>query len=178
MKIIMVLGSPRNESISTRLAMRFADGAKEAGHEIKIYNINDMNVKGCQGCGVCRKSDSTCVVADDLKEYFNELNGAEAVVIASPNYYSHPIGPMITFMNRHYCLMNAAKEPRIKEAKKLFAFFAQGAPENLEKYLPNYEWYTSVFGRMNINLEKQIIAGGDSNIDALLDEAYKMGKML
>ena len=48
MKITMVLGSPREDSISTKLAMRFADGAEEAGHEIRIYNVNDMDIMGCQ----------------------------------------------------------------------------------------------------------------------------------
>ena len=70
MKITMVLGSPRSNSISTQLAMRFADGAKEAGHDVSIYNINEMDIMGCQACGCCRKYDTDCVIDDDMEGYF------------------------------------------------------------------------------------------------------------
>ena len=178
MKISMVLGSPREDSISTKLAMRFADGAEEAGHEIRIYNVNDMDIMGCQACGCCRKHDVDCVVEDDMEEYFTDLRQSGALVITSPNYYSHVTGPMITFMNRHYCLMDKEKKPRLEETRKLFAFFAQGAPEGYEKYIPNYEWYIGTFTSKNMELVRQIIAGGDSDTEALYEEAYEAGKAL
>ena len=178
MKITMVLGSPREESISTKMAMRFAEGAMENGHEVKVYNINEMEVMGCQACGCCRKYDTDCVLDDDLTEYFEDLRNSDSLVVTSPNYYSHVVGPMITFMNRHYCLMDKDKNPRIKKAKKLYGFFAQGAPEGFERYIPNYEWYMSVFEKMNMELVKQIVAGGNSNIDDMYEEAYVAGKAL
>lgn len=178
MKITMVLGSPRQDGVSTRLAMRFADGAREAGHEIEIYNINEMDIMGCQACMCCRKYDTDCVVEDDLSEYFEDLRESGALVITAPNYYSHVAGPMITFMNRHYCLMDKDKKPRLADTKKLFAFFAQGAPEGFERYMPNYEWYVSTFTSKNMELAKQIIAGGNSDVESMLEEAYEAGKAL
>lgn len=178
MKITMVLGSPRRDGVSTRLAMSFADGAKEAGHDVKIYNVNEMELMGCQACGCCRKYDSDCVVQDDMEEYFRDLRESEALVITSPNYYSQIAGPMITFMNRHYCLLDKEKNPRLEDRKKLFAFFAQGAPEGYEKYIPNYEWYIGTFTSKNMELVKQLTAGGNSDVEALLKEAYEAGKAL
>lgn len=178
MKVTMVLGSPRDESISTKLAMRFADGAKENGHEVKIYNINEMEVMGCQACGCCRKYDTDCVVEDDLADYFEDLKHSSVLVVTSPNYYSYVTGPMITFMNRHYCLLDKDKNPRIQETKSLYGFFAQGAPEGFERYIPNYEWYLGVFQKMNMKLVKQIVAGGNSNYEALYEDAYIAGKNL
>lgn len=178
MKITMVLGSPRLDSISSKMAMRFAEGARENGHEIVTYNINEMDVMGCQGCGLCRKYDKNCVVEDDLADYFADLWGSDVLVVTAPNYYSHVAGPMITFMNRHYCLFDKDKQPRFHEAKKLYAFFAQGAPEGFERYMPNYEWYTGVFEKFNMNLEKMLICGGNSNVDAFIEAAYQEGKKL
>lgn len=178
MKITMVLGSPREESISTKMAMRFADGATENGHEVKVYNINEMEVMGCQACGCCRKFDTDCALEDDLADYFEDLKDSDALVVTSPNYYSHVVGPMITFMNRHYCLLDKDKNPRIKETKKLYGFFSQGAPEGFERYVPNYEWYLGVFQKMNMELAKQIVAGGNSDYDAMYEEAYEAGKSL
>lgn len=178
MKITMVLGSPRQDSISTKMAMKFAEGAQENGHEVVTYNINEMDVMGCQACGLCRKYDQDCVLEDDLADYFVDMWESDVLVITSPNYYSHPVGPMITFMNRHYCLMDKEKQPRIKDTKKLYAFFAQGAPEGFERYKPNYEWYTGVFEKFNFNLEKMLICGGNSDVEDFVEEAYKAGKLL
>lgn len=178
MKITMVLGSPRSNSISTQLAMRFADGAKEAGHDVSIYNINEMDIMGCQACGCCRKYDTDCVIDDDMEGYFKELRESGALVITSPNYYSQIAGPMITFMNRHYCLLDKDRNPRLEDRKKLFAFFAQGAPEGNEKYISNYEWYTETFTTKNMELVKLLTAGGNSDMGSLLTEAYEAGKKL
>ena len=172
MKITMVLGSPRSNSISTQLAMRFADGAKEAGHDVSIYNINEMDIMGCQACGCCRKYDTDCVIDDDMEGYFKELRESGALVITSPNYYSQIAGPMITFMNRHYCLLDKDRNPRLEDRKKLFAFFAQGAPEGNEKYISNYEWYKETLTTYNIEILKMITAGGNSDMVSMLREAY------
>ncbi|MDO4485392.1 MAG: flavodoxin family protein [Bacillota bacterium] len=178
MKITMVLGSPREDSVSTKLAMRFAEGAEESGHEIKIYKVNEMEMLGCQACGCCRRHDTDCVIEDDLTGYFEDLRESGALVITSPNYYSQVTGPMITFMNRHYCLMDKDRKPRLVDRKKLYAFFAQGAQEGYEKYIPNYEWYVGTFTSKNMELVKQITAGGDSDVDAMCAEAYEAGKSL
>lgn len=178
MKITMVLGSPRIGSISSRMAMKFAEGAAENGHQVVTYNINEMDVMGCQGCGLCRKYSTDCVVEDDLAEYFVDLHDSDVLVVAAPNYYSHVAGPMITFLNRHYCLMDKEKNPKFTEPKKLFGFFAQGAPEGFERYMPNYEWYTGVFEKFNIPLEKMLICGGNSDVEAFVEEAYQAGKNL
>lgn len=178
MKITVALGSPRLESISNNMAMKFVEGAKENGHEVVIYNINEMDVMGCQACGLCRKYDKDCVVEDDLADYFNDLRESGALVITAPNYYSQIAGPMITFMNRHYCLSDIDKQPRLADTKKLYAFFAQGAPEGFERYMPNYEWYISTFTMKNMELEKMLICGGNSDVEAFMEEAYQAGKNL
>ena len=178
MKITMVLGSPRENSISTQMAERFAEGAAENGHEVVTYKINEMEVLGCQACGCCRKYDTDCVIEDDMEGYFEDLRESEVLVVTSPNYYSQITGPMITFMNRHYCLMDKDKNPRLEDTKKVYGFFAQGAPEGFERYMPNYEWYMSMFTTKNMELGKMLICGGNSDVDAFLEEAYQAGKAL
>lgn len=178
MKITMVLGSPREDSISTKMAESFAKGAEENGHEIVTYKINEMDVMGCQACGCCRKYDTDCVIEDDLEEYFEDLRESGALVVTAPNYYSQVAGPMITFMNRHYCLMDKDKNPRLEYTKKVYGFFAQGAPEGFERYMPNYEWYMSTFTTKNMELGKLLICGGNSDVEAFIKEAYELGKKL
>lgn len=174
----MVLGSPREDSISAKMAEQFAKGAQENGHEVVTYQINQMDVMGCQACGCCRKHDVDCIVEDDMQDYFKDLRESGALVITAPNYYSHVAGPMITFMNRHYCLLDKEKKPRLEDTKKVYGFFAQGAPEGFERYMPNYEWYMSTFTSKNMELGEMLICGGDSDVDEFLAKAYEAGKAL
>ena len=54
MKVTAILGSPRKNSVTTRIAKTFMDQAKETGAETALYFLNDMDFKGCQGCNVCK----------------------------------------------------------------------------------------------------------------------------
>lgn len=181
MKITVVLGSPRDASVSTKLAMRLIEGAEEAGHTVTIYRISEMDILGCHGCGCCRKYDTDCVIEDDMEGYFRDLRESGALVLTAPNYYSHVAGPMITFMNRHYCLSDKERNSRLQPGVKLIGLFAQGAPADYEKYLPNYDWYLGTFLAKDMELAGTIIAGGDSDMSQegkLMKKAYELGKSL
>lgn len=179
MKLVAVLGSSRENSVSERAAMRFIDGAKSAGYdEIVVLKINEMNVRGCVGCGSCRKNDTDCVIRDDFQQYLLELKTCDALLVTAPNYYSQVAGPMITFMNRHYCLTRKDKTQRLRPGIKVCGIFAQGAPEAYPKYPATYEWYMSTYTGKGMENAGMMIIGGDSNIDKKLDDAYEMGRSL
>jgi len=65
MKVIGVLGSPRSNGYSSTIARRVLDGARAAGHEVVIYEINKMNVRGCQACRACKDNGVDCILDDD-----------------------------------------------------------------------------------------------------------------
>ena len=181
MKVTVVLGSPREDSVSTQIAMKTVAGAKEAGHEVKIYNVNEMEVMGCHGCGCCRKYEKDCIIEDDMESYFQDLRESGALLVTAPNYYSQVAGPMITFMNRHYCLSDKDKKSRLEPGIKLIGIFAQGAPADYEKYQANYDWYLSTFTAKDMELAGKIIAGGDSDVSdegEIMKRAYQLGKAL
>ena len=177
-KLIAVLGSSRPGSISMKAAEAFIKGAEEAGYSTVVFNGNDMNLKGCTGCKSCRSNGVDCVINDDMRNYLNELHSADALLITSPNYYAQIAGPMITFMNRHYCLSNPDKTSRIKNGIKLSAIFSQGAPKDYPKYTPVYDWYTGTFISKGMNLYFKRVIGGDSDLDAVCLEAYNAGRLL
>ena len=181
MKITAVLGSARENSVSTRIAKKALQGAREAGHEVRLYHIQDMEVMGCQGCGCCRKHNTDCVIEDDMESYFQDLRESGALIVTSPNYYSQIAGPMITFMNRHYCLSDKERKSRLQPGVKLIGIFAQGAPENYEKYQANYDWYLNTFLSKDMELAGKIIAGGDSDLSEdgeIMKRAWQIGNSL
>jgi multimeric flavodoxin WrbA len=179
MKLVAVLGSARTGSLSERAASKFIDGAESAGYdEVKIFRVNDMKLSGCHGCGSCRKNDTDCVIDDDFQAYLSELKTCDALLVTSPNYYSQIAGPMITLMNRHYCLTRSDKTQRLKPGIKVCGIFAQGAPEDYPKYPATYEWYMSTYAGKGMVNSGMLIIGGDSDAAAKLDEAYELGRSL
>lgn len=181
MKITAVLGSPRENSVSTRIAKKALQGAREAGHEVRLYHIQDMEVMGCQGCGCCRKHNTDCVIEDDMESYFQDLRESGALIVTSPNYYSQIAGPMITFMNRHYCLTGKDHLPRLEPGKKLVGILSEGMPKPYEASEKNFRWFLECLsGRSMTVLEPLFASAGmkPEDLDALMEKAYETGKSL
>jgi len=180
MNVICVLASPRDPSNSSALALRAAEGARENGHEVKIYRLNEMNVRGCQGCGYCKQNSADCKVKDDLSGYWKELHACGALILAAPNYAAYPCGPMITYMNRHYCLIDKNWKPRIKPGIKLIGVFAQGNTDR-NMYMPHYEWLLGDFQNRGMVLTDTIVHTRPDSLDVgseLMTRAYNAGKRL
>ncbi len=180
MKVIGVLGSPRSNGNSSTIARRVLDGARAAGHEVVIYEINKMNVRGCQACRACKDNGVDCILDDDLKPYWKDLHEAGALVVSAVNYAANVNGPMITFMNRHYCLLDKDWKVRLHPGVKLVGVFSQGNPD-LDKYVPVYDWFLGDFQNRKMVLVDKIIHSArmpQEQADALLERAYQVGLSL
>ncbi len=183
MKVIGVLGSPHHDGPSNVIAEEVLRGAADAGHEVITYRINEMNIKGCQACGYCKEHWCDCVINDDLKPYWKDLQEAGALVVASPNYCSQICGPMITYMNRHYCLMmiqNGEGVARIHPGIKLVGVFSQGYDKE-DAYLDTYKWFLGDFENRGMITQDLIVHAGKTPYDAdseIMKRAYNTGKNL
>lgn len=181
MKVIAILGSCRPQSRSLAVAEQMIAGARAAGHEVKVYRMSEMPLLGCQSCMSCRKNNVDCVLNDALSSYWKDLHESGALILTAPNFNSQPSGAMITFMNRHYCMLDLEKKPRLDHDVKLLSVFAQGAPESHEAYKKNYQWYLNCFRAKRILDSGMLVVGGDSDISPeseLMKRAYRMGAEL
>ena len=180
MKVVAVFGSPHENSASARIARKVLEGAKAAGHEIVEYHLNVMNLRGCQACGVCKREKVDCIQPDDLKPYWQDLHECGALVLAAPNYCSQVCGPMITYMNRHYCLITA-EGVRVHPGIKLVGVFSQGAKERYESAEKAYDWFLHDFQNRDMVLHAKIVHTGADPLDAdshILRQAYEAGNTL
>jgi multimeric flavodoxin WrbA len=177
MKVIAVLGSPRSESFSSTLAREVLRGAADAGHQVATYEVNEMNVRGCQGCRTCKDKNVDCILNDDLKPYWEHLHACGALVVSAPNYASQVCGPMITFMNRHYCLLDADWKVRVHPGIKLVGVFSQGNRDP-DRYRAQYDWYLGDFQNRDMVLVDTLIHTGRQPLPPdceLMRRAYSIG---
>jgi multimeric flavodoxin WrbA len=125
--IVGILGSPRRKGNSDLLLDRALKGASDAGAEVRKVVLNDLKLRPCQGCNDCHE-DGECVQRDDLTLVYELLEQADAVIIASPIYFSGPSAQTKILIDRCQCLWvrNEKLGRYAKDQKRRGAFIAVG----------------------------------------------------
>jgi multimeric flavodoxin WrbA len=104
MRILAFNGSPRKEWNTATLLNKALEGASSQGAETELYHLYDFNYKGCISCFACKekngKSYGRCVVKDDLKPIFKNIETADALIFGSPIYLGNISGEMQSFLER------------------------------------------------------------------------------
>jgi multimeric flavodoxin WrbA len=104
-KIVIVMGSPRKSGNSAALAERVAAGAAAGGAEVESFYLHGMNLKPCNACEACRgKTETDCILDDDLARLLPKLRQADAIVIATPIHWFTVSAQTKMFMDRWYAL--------------------------------------------------------------------------
>ncbi len=179
MKIVAVFGSPHKDGASATLANEVLRGARDAGHEVVEYHVNEMNLRGCQACRACKNNNIDCILEDDLLPYWKDLHECGALVLSAPNYCSQVCGPMITYMNRHYCLI--ADGVRVHPGIKLIGIFSQGASQRYEGAEKAYDWFLGDFRARHMVLHAKLVKTGSDDLStdsSLMKQAYEAGNTL
>lgn len=180
MKVVVVTGSPHKDGPSIAITNELIAGAREAGHEVVVYDVNAMALRGCQGCRFCKENDVDCILQDDLAPYWKDLHECGALVVSAPNYCSQVCGPMITYMNRHYCIIRGDGKVRVHPGIKLVGIFSQGRA-NLEEYLPVYNWFLGDFENRDMVRAGLLVhspRGTEEEFRAAMKKAYELGRSL
>ena len=102
-KIIILNGAARKNGNTAKLIQAFSSSAIDAGHIIKEFYLEDMNINSCKGCLKGGKdSNSPCVQKDDMDEIYKEFSSCDIIVFASPIYFWTITGKLKTTVDRLY----------------------------------------------------------------------------
>jgi multimeric flavodoxin WrbA len=182
MKIVAVLGSPRPKGNSALMAEAFLQTARERGADTEVYPLNQMNIKGCQGCGKCKTESQTCVVDDDLKPVYESLRGADLLVLASPVYFGDLSAQLKCFWDRTYAFINPDFSTRLAPGKKSVMFLAQANPSEdmFDDIYPRYERWLKMFGFTDNYLVRAVGVrdAGEVKNKPALEQATKLAQKL
>lgn len=83
MKVVGISGSPRKEGNTETLLLEFLRGAEGSGAETRLFILRRMDIGPCRHCDGCL-AEGKCVVKDDMWLIYPELEGLDALVLASP----------------------------------------------------------------------------------------------
>ena len=102
-KIMIIDGGPRKNMNTAAMLSKVAEGAAQAGADVKIVRLYDMAYKGCISCLACKikgKASNVCKFKDALTPVLEEIAQADGLVLGSPIYFGDVTGQMRTFLER------------------------------------------------------------------------------
>jgi len=116
MKVIVVLGSRNPQGQTARAANALLEGVIEGGGQGEQAFLPPLKIERCRQCedsgwGICR-SEGRCTIDDDFASLVARIREADAVVLATPVYFSDLSESMRAFLDRlrRTCMHPAGKE--------------------------------------------------------------------
>lgn len=112
MKVLMINGSPRKNG-NTEIALNEMKAVFEKnGIEVKYMQIGNMDIRGCIGCGSCRKTGK-CVFNDIVNETAAEFESADGLVVGTPVYYASANATLMAFLQRLFYSTGFSKTMKV-----------------------------------------------------------------
>ncbi len=104
MKVLTILGSRNPEGQTATAAQALHEGVTEKGGEAHSVYLPDLQIERCRQCdergwGQCRREGS-CVIEDDFASLVDGIRRSDAVVFATPVYFSDLSESMRAFTDR------------------------------------------------------------------------------
>lgn len=154
MKIAVLNGSPRVGNTAAMVSA-FAEGAKEAGHEVEILHVGKMKIGGCLACEYCHgKGEGKCVQKDDMEKVMPAYREADMIVFASPVYYFGMTAQLSAAIQRVYAIGKPAK------AAKAALLLSSASPNPYEGAVATYKAILAYTGIEDAGI---FTAAGDEN---------------
>lgn len=189
-KILIILGGGRAHGNTAQLAESFAQGARDAGHQVETISLIKNEVKGCLGCNACR-SGKPCIQKDSFNDIRPKIMAADLLVFASPLYFWTISSRLKAFIERFYCIAEEDSNPPLgryeKYPEKDCALLMTAA----DNYFWTFEQAVSYYRFTLVNYigfhdRGMLLAGGCGSTNGLpnisktghLQEAYEFGKKI
>jgi multimeric flavodoxin WrbA len=153
MKVVCLLGSPREKGNSAAIANRFCESAKRLGAEIQTFALNKLEYRGCQGCMACKTKLDRCVLEDDLTQVLEAVRGTDVLVLATPIYFWDVTSQLKAFMDRTYSylvpdFLTNPNRSRLAPGKKLMFIQVQGNADTgmFTDVYPKFDYFFKGYG--------------------------------
>ena len=100
MKILALIGSPRQKGNTDLLVEQILKGSRSKGHTTKKLYLYDYNISLCNDCRNCKKGDYVCSIEDEMQKVYPLLEEADLIIFGTPVYWYGPSAKMKLLIDR------------------------------------------------------------------------------
>ena len=155
MKLLAIQASPNLDGLTAKTAMSVMKGAKSAGHDVELINLNEAVIKKCKACdggwGQCRR-EGTCILKDDLNGVIEKILAADALVFTTPVYWHDISESAKTFLDRMRRIETHHDFKRYTDIPYIGIACAGGSGNGVSRALYLLEEYLKRIGFKNYDL--------------------------
>ena len=116
MKTVVLFGSPRKDGNTRQLVDAFVGAMKKKANEVRLFHLNDMNIRPCQGCLSCAET-GLCRINDDMGDIRTHIMKSDVVVYATPVYWWSPSAQLKLAMDRSIAFLDKDMNSRVSGKK-------------------------------------------------------------
>lgn len=171
--VLILSSSPRRGGNSEMLCEQFKRGAEEAGHRVKMININDYDIRYFDQKEYDRAASAA--ETDDAASIIGKMKNADVIVLSSPVYFYNMTAQLKALIDRTY-----GHEKDLGE--KEFVYIATSTDRDDEATDGVFEAFHGFARCLYHSVERGRIRGngarnrGDIESHPAMNEAYELGK--
>lgn len=182
MKILGIVGSPRDSSNVEILVEEALKGAADVGADTKMFKLSEMDIAPCKACMSCKSSGGKCATEDDMQIIYNELKDANALILGSPIYMWQMTAQSKIFTDRLYAFFGTPIQEEYS-GKNMALIFSQGNPDenSFKEYFNSTREMFEFLGYNVIDLlssQENNVPGAVKEKKDILKKAREIGKKL
>jgi multimeric flavodoxin WrbA len=195
MKILGINGSPRIGGNTDILLDKALEGAKNSGAQTEKIILNSLNFTPCQECENLR-DDGSCIIEDDMQPLYKKIEGADALILASPIFFGSLSAQAKMMIDRFQCawrgkyifkreIFSARGGSAFGGKKKKAGAFISVAASNKKDFFDNAKSIVkNFFATVNADYREEIFCRGvEKKGDILkhpqvLNKAYELGEKI
>ena len=104
MNVLGISASPRERGNSHILLERALEPFAEAGWELRLLRLRDLDVRPCRACDGCRSHPGSCSQGDDMDAFYDAFRWCDALLVASPVYSRNVCAQLMCVLDRHHAV--------------------------------------------------------------------------
>lgn len=177
MNIFVIESSPHKKGSSNLLVEQFIRGAKEAGHQVEVFDAADAKINPCIGCDSCGMSRDCCQ-KDDMVKVRKKVLSADMVVFVTPLYYFGMSAQLKLVIDRFYSFNSQLSSKKLKTALIAAAWNSGSVAMSFLK-----AHYQGLCDYLNFKDQGMVLGTGCGTVamthnSRYMKKAYELGKNL
>ena len=115
MKVLIINGSPHKAGCTSVALKELENTLNLEGIDTESVYIGSTSVRGCIGCGTCRKT-MQCAFDDIVNKIAKKFEQADRLVIGTPVYYAGASGTVVSLLDRLFYSTSFSKVMKVGAA--------------------------------------------------------------